>query len=220
MYTGPIVKTYYSLAHYRQDAANMAYYGYMPVNVEQLNTTNGLALTLILLFGLVLTPVCIGLIILCFLPFAFSKRWNVSYIQQAPRMIAASQPLMLPQPYQSPMSRPYQPHVPQPYQSPVSRPYQPPMPQQYMSTHQPPSRPLSQPLYPQSRLSPPSGYLTGPSQQTVPFTMRVRDTFTNARTEWASWKGWQQVLSVLGAVLLIAVAFAGILLIVISVFSH
>lgn len=85
MYAGPIVKTYYSAGAYHQDSALMAAYGYQAINIEQLNMTNGLALTLILMFGLLLTPICIGVVILCFLPLAFSKRWNVTYIQHGQR---------------------------------------------------------------------------------------------------------------------------------------
>ena len=81
MYAGPIVKTYYSAGAYHQDSALMAAYGYQAINIEQLNMTNGLAFTLILMFGLLLTPICIGVVILCFLPLAFSKRWNVTYIR-------------------------------------------------------------------------------------------------------------------------------------------
>src|SRR5260370_25355817 len=60
----------------------MGAYGYHAVNVDRQSVTNGLALTLILIFGLLLAPLCIGLIILCFLPTAFSTKYVVSYIGQ------------------------------------------------------------------------------------------------------------------------------------------
>lgn len=111
MYAGPIVKTYYSLEAYRRDSALMASYGYQAINIEQLSMTNGLALTLILIFGLLLTPFCIGVVILCFLPLAFSRRWNVSYIPQLATPFPYALPQMMPRP-SLPISQPLQ---PQPY---------------------------------------------------------------------------------------------------------
>jgi hypothetical protein len=93
MYTGPFVRTYYSMGAYRNDAARMQSQGYQAINVEQTNMTYGGRLTLILLFGLLLTPICIGVVILCFLPTAFAKKYNVTYLFQPSVAPSPSQPL-------------------------------------------------------------------------------------------------------------------------------
>lgn len=81
-YVAPILRTYHSTSQYQQDARLMAAYGYHVMNIEQRRDVDGLALTLLLIFGLLLTPVCVGIVILCFLPFAFSTYYNVSYVFQ------------------------------------------------------------------------------------------------------------------------------------------
>ena len=83
MYTGPIMRTYETYAHYQYDSAQMARYGYQVMNVQSDKVTNGCWLTTILIFGLLLTPVCIGLLILLLLPTAFSTRLTVYYIPAA-----------------------------------------------------------------------------------------------------------------------------------------
>jgi hypothetical protein len=64
---------------YRDDAANMARFGYQVMNVQQDKITNGCTLTAILIIGLLLTPVCIGIVVLLFLPTAFSSRITAHY---------------------------------------------------------------------------------------------------------------------------------------------
>lgn len=188
MYVGPIVKTYYSVDAYQRDSALMASYGYQAVNIEQLNMTNGLALTLILIFGLLLTPICVGVVVLCFLPLAFSKRWNVSYIQQS----------AIPMPYVAPYI------LPQAGQPPV----QPPIPvqQPYAAATVPPSDAPT--------VSSPPGYLTAPPQQRVPFGTRMLEGLASIKQQWSTWKGWQKALSIAGLALVIAVPTAGIISIV------
>lgn len=83
MYTGPIMRTYDTYGHYQYDSAQMARYGYQVMNVQSDKVTNGCWLTTILIFGLLLTPVCIGLLILLLLPTAFSTRLTVYYISAA-----------------------------------------------------------------------------------------------------------------------------------------
>lgn len=209
MYAGPIVKTYYSLNAYRRDAALMTSYGYMSVNIEQFNMTDGLALTLILIFGLLLTPMCIGVVILCFLPMAFSKRWNVTYIphSQIPGRALPYAPQLLPHPPQV-----HQPQFPQPRTLPLN------------------SRPLAQLsapqtsgqyTYPRATANPayPRFLMTSP-QQSVPLAGQVRERFVNAWQTWNSWKLWQQVLSVVGAAVVVGIAMVGILVIAVYALPH
>lgn len=79
MYTGPIMRTYGSMDQYQSDAANMARFGYQVMNVQRDKVTDGCGLTAILIFGLLLAPVCIGLLILLLLPTAFTTRITVHY---------------------------------------------------------------------------------------------------------------------------------------------
>jgi hypothetical protein len=79
VYTGPIMRTYGSMYQYRDDAANMARFGYQVMNVQEDKVTNGCALAAILIIGLLLTPVCIGIIVLLFLPTAFGSRITAHY---------------------------------------------------------------------------------------------------------------------------------------------
>lgn len=81
MYPGPLVRTYSSYAQYENDAANMAQFGIYATSVQKDRVTDGCVLTAILIIGLLLTPVCIGLLILLFIPKAFSTRVTVYYSQ-------------------------------------------------------------------------------------------------------------------------------------------
>lgn len=192
MYAGPIMRTYYSAGAYSQDAAIMASYGYRVVNIETYNETHGLALTLLLIFGLLLTPFCIGVVILCFLPFAFSKRFNVSYLYQPPQTLAPG-----PFPYSQPLAPPA-------YSQPLYRP-----------------TPYSQPLMPPTGASmhapamPHFGYPTQPSRQPpqqhppqASWSARFREGLENLRQMWARSTPVQRALTIAATVVVVASALA------------
>lgn len=81
MYPGPLVRTYSSYSQYELDKANMAQFGFYPTSVQKDRVTDGCLLTVLLIIGLLLTPVCIGLVILLFIPTAFSTRVTAYYSQ-------------------------------------------------------------------------------------------------------------------------------------------
>jgi|SRR5690242_8165915 len=121
----PITRTYESYSACQQDIVLLSQYGYQAVSSASERTTDGLILTLILIFGLLLLPFCIGLIVLCFLPVAFSTRYIVQYAYMGPvvmpQMLQPAMPhpmLSMPQP--APMSRavtrPLPPDSPPPYE--------------------------------------------------------------------------------------------------------
>ena len=83
MYTGPIMRTYASYQQYQQDAAQMARYGFQVMNVQSDNVTDGCLLTALLIIGLLLTPICIGLLVLLLIPTAFSTRLTAYYVPAA-----------------------------------------------------------------------------------------------------------------------------------------
>lgn len=106
----PIMRTYESYSACQQDIALLSQYGYQAVSSASERTTDGLILTLILIFGLLLLPFCIGLIVLCFLPVAFSTRYVVQYAYMGsvvmPQMLQPAMPRpMLPISQPAPMSR-------------------------------------------------------------------------------------------------------------------
>jgi hypothetical protein len=92
----PITRTYESYSACQQDIVLLRQYGYQAVSSASERTTDGLILTLILIFGLLLLPFCIGLLVLCFLPAAFSTRYVVQYAYMGPVVM---QPMpLVPQP--------------------------------------------------------------------------------------------------------------------------
>lgn len=204
MYAGPIMRTYYSAAQYNQDAAVMATYGYRVVNLEEVSQTDGLALTLLLIFGLLLTPFCIGVVILCFLPLAFGKRYNVSYIFQPLPL----QPTIAP-PYSQPLS-------PQAYSQPLSRPY----PQQYQPNVPPAySQPLAQPY--QSTMPSAGGHNAEPptyQAQSVSLGARFSAGMAYLAQQWKQMTAVQRVLTVIGIVVVgvMGIACAVYILILLS----
>lgn len=182
------------MGHYSQDAALMASYGYRAVNVEQYNETRGLLLTLLLIFGLLLTPLCIGVVILCFLPFAFTKRYNVSYVFQPPSVLPLPQPLPT-QPFLPPSySRPL---APLPYSQPPSQPYQ-----SVMPTAQ--------------------GYAAAPPEQRVQdasLSTRFSEGIAYLRHVWKNWTPVERGLAVLGVVVVGSVAIASVAFVVVVLVS-
>lgn len=174
----------------------MAAYGYRAVNLEEIGQTSGLGLTLILIFGLLLTPVCVGVVILCFLPLAFSKRYNVTYVFQPMPM----QPAIAP-PYSQPLSSPYQPTMPA-YSQPLEQPYQPNMPPAY-------SQPLSQPYQP--TMPPTEGHSAAPpvyQHQSASLGARFYAGVAYLGQEWKRMSSMQRALTIIGAIVVGAVALA------------
>ena len=137
MYMSPIVRTYYSMEQYRSDA------GQMQVRWRRMDSrrsmssqsdeTNGCLLTFLLITGLLLTPVCIGILFLLLIPAAFSKRYNVSYVyhptQSQPFIPPSYSRPLVPPAYRQPLAPPAMP-TPYPQMTPAAQDYQPQPPQQ------------------------------------------------------------------------------------------
>jgi hypothetical protein len=214
------MRTYYSPAQYNQDVAVMAAHGYRVVNLEEVSQTNGLALTLLLIFGLLLTPFCVGVVILCFLPLAFGKRYNVSYVfQPLPmRPVIASpysqplQPSIYSQPLSQPYPQPYQPTMPPGYNQPLQQPYQPNMPPAY-------SQPLAQSYQP-TMASAGGHSATPPTYQAQSVSLGARFSAGTAYLgqQWKRMTLAQRVLTVIGIVVVgvMGIACAVYILIILS----
>lgn len=88
-----MVRVYSDMNHFQRDSAAVAAFGWYPVSVQQSSSTNGCMLAILLIVGLLLTPVCIGIALLCCIPLVVGRRAITVVYQSNPALAPIGAPV-------------------------------------------------------------------------------------------------------------------------------